>query len=69
MRMFCSNMSFSYTNFKADIAKMFTVTHISKKDMMSKTEGPPMRVSALKISRHTHTLEDAILQPVPVVAS
>ena len=69
MRMFCSNMSFSYTNFKADIAKMFTVTHISKKDMMSKTEGPPMRVSALKISRHIHTLEDAILQPVPVVAS
>ena len=69
MRMFCSNMSFSYTNFKADIAKMFTVTHIAKKDMMSKTEGPPMRVSALKISRHIHTLEDAILQPVPVGAS
>ena len=68
MRMFCSNMSFSYTNFKSDIAKLFTVTFISKKDMMSKTEGPPMRVAAIKISRHIHTIEDAILQPVIPVA-
>jgi hypothetical protein len=68
MRMFCSNMSFSYTNFKSDIAKLFTVTFISKKDMMSKTEGPPMRVAAIKISRHIHNLEDVVLQPVIPVA-
>ena len=68
MRMFCSNMSFSYTNFKSDIAKLFTVSFISKKDMMSKTEGPPMRVAAIKISRHIHQLEDVVLQPVIPVA-
>ena len=53
MRMFCSNMSFSYTNFKSDIAQQFTVTFISKKDMMSKTEGPPMRVAAMCRTRNS----------------
>ena len=67
MRAFCSNMSFSYNTFKDDIAKQLMVNFVPKKDMMAKTEGPPMRVGAIRISMFTETLDDALLiNPVPV---
>jgi hypothetical protein len=67
LRAFCSNMSFSYSTFKTEIASAFTVTNVLKKDMLAKTEGPPLRVSALRLSANTNTIDDAILQAVPVV--
>ena len=66
MRAFCSNMSFAYNTFKADIAKHFVVNFVSKKDMMAKTEGPPMRVATIRISMPTDSIEDAILEALPV---
>ena len=66
MRSFCSNMSFSYNTFKEDIAKQFTVNYVPKKDMMAKTEGPPMRVSTIRISMPQDTIDDAILEAFPV---
>jgi hypothetical protein len=68
LRSFCSNMSFSYAAFKQEIASTFIVQPVAKKDMMAKTEGPPMRVATLRLSANTSTLDDAILQAVPVVA-
>lgn len=69
MRAFCSNMSFSYTTFKAEIAHSYTVYQVPKKDMMAKTDGPPMRVSALKLTANTNTLDDELLQAIPVAIS
>ena len=66
MRSFCSNMSFSYNTFKEEIAKHFTVNYVPKKDMMAKTEGPPMRVSTIRISMPQDTIDDAILEAFPV---
>lgn len=66
LRSFCSNMSFGYNSFKTEIAGLFTVQFIHRKDMLSKTDGPPLRVSAVKISRHINALDDALLQAVPV---
>ena len=69
MRSFCSNMSFSYNTFKADIAKVFLVNFVPKKDMMARTEGPPMRVAAIRISMFQDQIDDAIFQAVPVAVS
>ena len=57
---FCSNMSFSYSNLKKQLEAQFTVSYVPKKDMMSKTDAPPMRVSAMKISRRISNHEEAI---------
>lgn len=69
LRAFCSNMSFSYTTFKAEIAHIFSVYQAPKKDMLAKTDGPPLRVMALKLTANANTLDDAILLPVSVVAA
>ena len=66
MRAFCSNMSFAYNNFKTEIAKHYVVNFVPKKDMMSKTEAPPMRVAAIRISMPTESIDDAILEALPV---
>jgi hypothetical protein len=63
---YCSNMSFSYTNLKKQLEALFTVNYVPKKDMMSKTDAPPMRVSAMKISRRISDHEEAIGSQVPV---
>ena len=69
LRSYCSNMSFSYNTFKAEIQELYNVTYITKKDMMAKTDGPPMRVAAMKIVKRIHDEDAAVLQPiVPVVA-
>jgi hypothetical protein len=67
LRAFCSNMSFSYSTFKTEIASTFSVYQASKKDMLSKTDGPPLRVTALKLTANTNMLDDAILLPVSMV--
>lgn len=67
LRAFCSNMSFSYTTFKTEIAHIFSVYQAPKKDMLAKTDGPPLRVMALKLTANTNTLDDATLLPVSMV--
>jgi hypothetical protein len=43
-------MSFGYADFKRQMEAAYMVSY-SKKDLMSKTKGPQMRVNAMKISR------------------
>jgi hypothetical protein len=69
LRAFCSNMSFSYSTFKQDIAQSFIVLQVPKKDMMAKTDGPPMRVSTLRLSANMSTLDDSVLQSIPMAAN
>ena len=66
LKSFCSNMSFGYTNFKRQLEEQFTVSYISKKDMMSKTSAPPMRVTAMKISRSITEADETIINPLPL---
>jgi hypothetical protein len=68
LRAFCSNMSFSYTTFKQEIAQSFIVQQVLKKDMLAKTDGPPMRVATLRLSANMSTLDDSLLQSIPVVS-
>lgn len=68
MRTFCSNMSFSYSTFKSEIANNFLTAFINKKDMLAKTDGPPMRVNVMRISRPANAIDDALLEPVSVVS-
>ena len=68
LRAYCSNMSFSYATFKADIAQSFIVHQVAKKDMTAKTDGPPMRVATLRLSANMSTLDDTVLQSIPMVA-
>ncbi len=62
----CVSMSFGYADFKnqliAKASEGWRVTAV-KKDMLSKTNGPAMRVNALHISRPTPTDDDS---PLPV---
>jgi hypothetical protein len=66
LKAFCSNMSFSYTNFKRQLESLHTVSYMPRKDMLAKTEGPPMRVAVMKISRHETDADEAIINPVSV---
>lgn len=67
LRAFCSNMSFSYATFKQEIASTFSVHSVQRKDMMARTEGPPMRVNALKLTADINSIDDALLKPVSMV--
>jgi hypothetical protein len=69
LKSFCSNMSFGYTNFKRQLEDEFTVSYVSKKDMMAKTSAPPMRVSAMHISRKVTESDEALINHVPVEQS
>jgi hypothetical protein len=66
LKSFCSNMSFGYTNFKRQLEDEFTVSYVTKKDMMAKTSAPPMRVSAMHISRKVTESDEALINHVPV---
>jgi len=66
LKSFCSNMSFGYANLKRHLEEQFTVTYIHKKDMMSKTSAPPMRVSAIKISRPITDADEEFINPLPL---
>jgi hypothetical protein len=50
LKAYCSSMSFGYSDFRTQLEKQYRVDYV-KKDMLSKTKGPQMRVNALKISR------------------
>jgi hypothetical protein len=67
LRAYCSNMSFSYATFKKEIAQSFIVQQVAKKDMTAKTDGPPMRVATLRLSANMSTLDDTVLQSIPMV--
>ena len=66
LKSFCSNMSFGYANFKRYLEAQFTVSYITKKDMMSKTSAPPMRVTAMKISRAVTEVDETLINQVPL---
>jgi len=64
LKSFCSNMSFGYANFKRYLEAQFTVSYVAKKDMMAKTSAPPMRVSAMKISRAVTEADETLINQV-----
>ena len=66
LKSFCSNMSFGYANFKRYLEAQFTVSYIAKKDMMAKTSAPPMRVSAMKISRSVTEEDETLINQIPL---
>lgn len=58
LKKYCSSMSFGYSDFKKQMEGMYNITYL-KKDLMSKTKGPQMRVNAMKISRRITPDEEA----------
>ena len=64
LKSFCSNMSFGYANFKRYLEGQFTVSYVAKKDMMAKTSAPPMRVSAMKISRAVTEVDETLINQI-----
>lgn len=69
LKSFCSNMSFGYANFVRQLQDIFSVSYVRKKDMMSKTSAPPMRVSAIHISRKITDTDETIINPIPLEGS
>ena len=69
MKAFCSNMSFSYANFKRQMEQLHTVSYMPRKDMLAKTEGPPMRVAVMKITRHETNADEELINPVSVASN
>jgi len=67
LKKYCSSMSFGYTDFKKQMEQLYNVTYL-KKDLMSKTKGPQMRVNAMKISRRISTDEETG-SPISLVAA
>lgn len=64
LKTYCSTMSFGYASLKKALELLFTVTYVGKKDMMSRTSGPTMRVNTIKITRRIEELDEAIAHPV-----
>lgn len=62
LRAHCASMSFGYTDFKSKLDTLGHVDRLSRKDMTSKTDGPPMRVSVLRIRRKVEDTPDDTLQ-------
>ena len=50
LKAYCSSMSFGYADFKRQLEAMYRITYM-RKDMMSRTKGPPMRVNVMRINR------------------
>ncbi len=50
IRGYCSNRSFSFSNWKREIQQDYMVRFHKKKDMLSRTDAPPMRVAATQIT-------------------
>ena len=50
LKKYCSSMSFGYSDFKKQMEAAYNISYL-KKDLMSKTKGPQMRVNVMKISR------------------
>jgi len=69
LKSFCSSMSFGYSDFKRQMEKQYVVSYVSKKDMMSKTNGPQMRVGVMKISRREEDANEVIANAIPLEAA
>ena len=67
LKAYCSSMSFGYTEFKRQLPTANCRVEFTKKDMMSRTKGPQMRVNVMRISRSIREEDDALIHPVPVV--
>jgi hypothetical protein len=65
MKAWCSHMNYGYADFKKQLEKKFVVTY-GKKDMLSKTRGPQMRVNVIKITRSETQNADEIEAHDPV---
>lgn len=63
LKQHCVSMSFGYADFKAQLEAQFKVTY-TKKDLLSKTNGPGMRVNVMHISRRSEDINESEL---PVV--
>ena len=61
LKKYCSGMSFGYSDFKKQLEAAYNITYL-KKDLMSKTKGPQMRVNAMKISRRVNLDEEPVNQ-------
>ena len=57
MKAWCSNMNYGYRDFCKQLEKVFTV-RFCKKDLLAKTNGPQMRVSAIQIIRPISPLDE-----------
>jgi len=60
LKQHCVNMSYGYDEFKEQIGQMFTV-HYVKKDMLSRTNGPSMRVNVMHISCKEEVVDESNL--------
>ena len=58
LKTYCANHSFGYATFKKQLETKFMVSYAHKKDLLSKTSGPPMRVNAMKVSRREDELDE-----------
>jgi hypothetical protein len=67
LKKYCSGMSFGYSDFKKQLEAVYNVTYL-KKDLMSKTKGPQMRVNAMRISRRV-TPDDEVSNPISLVTT
>jgi hypothetical protein len=59
LKAWCSSMNFGYADFKRQLEQKFLVVY-GRKDMLSKTRGPQMRVNVLKITRRETPEADEI---------
>lgn len=57
MRAFCASKSFGYSDFRTELAKSFEVS-FGYKNLTAKTDGPDMRVKAIRIAHPENTLDD-----------
>jgi hypothetical protein len=58
LKAYCSSMSFGYSDFKRQLAGTYAVSHMPKKNMTARTQGPQMRVSVLKVSCRISDMDD-----------
>jgi hypothetical protein len=60
LRSYCASMSYGYEDMRKQLEAKYPVSHI-KKDMTAKTQGPSMRVNALKISQRLEDVDEGLL--------
>jgi hypothetical protein len=65
MKAWCSRINYGYKDFKKQLEKTFVVSYV-KKDLLSKTNGPQMRVNSIHIIRPETPLDESNDFEVPV---
>jgi len=66
LKSFCSSMSFGYADFKRQMEQKNAVSYVTRKDMMARTNGPQMRIAAMKISRREEEADEIIALAIPL---